>query len=79
MRNPLEQLTENPECSICQKEIGLWQPYYTMTIKGHWDADFKDKKRVFCRECFRKYQDFEYVQRVHSVHEQHMKDIKKPG
>ena len=74
--NPAKTLPNN--CSICRDPIGLYRPYYTITVHPHFAKMTKDigLPSVFCPACFRAYENFLIEREVLTNHQKNMNDIK---
>lgn len=66
------------ECDICHDKIGLYQPWYTIKIKGCFIRSEKVKKNPMslCPNCFHAYENFLVEREVQENHKQNYIDIK---
>lgn len=68
------------KCDICQDNIPLYSPWYSVIITGHFCPDPKiggDKGyQALCPQCFYAYKDFIVEHRTEETHKRHMRDVK---
>lgn len=66
------------ECSICRDKIGLYQPFYTISIHPHFVKGHRDfsKQSVFCPNCFQAYENFLIEREVQENHKRNYKEMK---
>lgn len=67
------------QCDICHDKIGLYQPWYSVHVKGHLAItnELKANPMTLCPNCFHAYQDFLISQEVQENHKRNYQDIKK--
>ena len=67
------------ECDICHDKIGLYQPWYTVRVRG-WIGSTKSLKAnptCLCPNCFNAYKNFLIEREVQECHRQNWMAIKK--
>ena len=66
------------ECDICHDKIGLYQPWYTIRVKGNLAMSDKIKKNpmALCPNCFHAYENFLVERETQENHKQNYIDIK---
>lgn len=67
------------ECDICKDKIGLYQPWYTIRVKGKLAIPENIKKNPMnlCANCFHAYENFLIEREVQEEHKKNYIDIKK--
>ena len=66
-------------CDICNDPIGLYEPWYSIRVRGklaflHRD-ELKHNPMCLCRDCFRAYKDFLIEREVQENHKKHYEDV----
>lgn len=65
------------QCDICSDKIGLYQPWYTIRVKGYLAfTDLKKNPMCLCPNCFHAYKDFLIERETEMVHQKHYEEIK---
>lgn len=66
------------ECDICHDKIGLYQPWYSVQVKGHLALtnDLKINPTVLCPECYQAYKDFLVEQEVEANHKKNLENMR---
>ncbi len=70
-------------CDICQDKIGLYQPWYSILVKGKLaiipqnpaKAGLKHNPMTLCPNCFQAYKDFLLEREVQENHKRNYNDI----
>lgn len=64
-------------CDICHDAIGLYQPWYSIKVRG-WLTIAKVNKNpmCLCPSCFHAYQDFLIEREVITNHHKNYEDVK---
>ena len=66
-------------CDICHDRIGLYQPWYSILVRGKLALPNKLKRNpiILCPNCFHAYEDFLIEREVQENHKRNYIDIKK--
>lgn len=64
-------------CDICKDKIGLYQPWYSVQVKGHltFTKELKANPMSLCPDCFHAYKDFLIEREVQENHKKHYNDL----
>lgn len=71
----------NPkQCDICGDKIHLYEPWYSILVKGKLaivgKKELKNNPMCFCRDCFHAYRNFLIEREVQENHKKNYEDIK---
>ena len=71
-------LLKTKSCDICHDKIGLYQPYYTVRIRGWLCFPNKDKPNptTLCVTCYHAYENFLTEREVQENHKSNYKEMK---
>lgn len=67
------------ECDICHDKIGLYQPWYSIRVRGRlaFADGLKSNPMCLCPNCFHAYKNFLIEREVQECHKKNWIDIKK--
>jgi len=65
------------ECDICHDQIGLYTPWYSVSVKGRLCIPkLKNNPMCLCRNCFQAYEHFLIEQETHENHKRNYLEMK---
>ena len=67
------------ECDICHDKIGLYQPWYSIRVKGYLalTKELKSNPTCLCSNCFHAYKNFLIERETQENHKRNYIDIKE--
>ena len=66
-------------CDLCHDPIGMYQPWYSILVNGHFvNDDVKDDLAILCPDCFHAYEDFLLEREVNATHVREMNETRNP-
>lgn len=67
------------QCDICHDKIGLYQPWYSVRVRGRlaFTDKLKNNPTTLCANCYHAYENFLIEREVQENHKKNYIDIKK--
>ena len=72
------KIVKSKQCDICHDAIGLYTPWYSIQVKGHFASTDKTRANpmTLCVNCFHAYEHFLIKQETEQNHKKNYLDMK---